>query len=602
MRATMRQVKATTVIASLLVLSLSLVACNKVAVTGTESSSDKAQNNGNGYDGNNGNGYDGKTYSAADANRTCADNGSHIVAAIRIATSGEAYLTRNNCTTVNPPLLLAPGSYQILNSSTLTYNGLSFSSGTAPTVTFTSPAANAVVGSSVSVSGTCSAIGKIVNLTAGSVNGSATCSNASTWNTTLNLSSLADGPVTLTASLTDYAAQSAQTSVNVSKSIPTATVTIQSSVTAINASNVTQVGFNGQCSDNGQTVQVSVGSVSKTATCSTSVWSLTMDLTPVADGVVTANVSHTNIYNRQGTASMTLNKITQAPTLAITSSTAVNSANVANFSLSGTCSSVGRPVNLSAGSFTATTTCTNSSTWSTVANLSSLQQGSILLTASQTDTVGNTSSANATLTKDTVVPTLTMNVPSGVTAATASSVTINGTCSENQRSVSISGSATATATCTSGSWNTNVNLSSSSGSAALTATQSDLAGNSSSVTNSVTITPVVNIQSASSTINRANVTAFSLSGTCSVLGQPVSLSSGAFSSTASCSNGGSWSATVDLSALADGSLVITASQSNSSGTTGNKTLSLTKDTTAPTVTLTTTVTRFQRCRFDLRSD
>ena len=138
-------------------------------------------------------------------------------------------------------------------------------------------------------------------------------------------------------------------------------------------------------------------------------------------------------------------------------------------------------------------------------SLSALAAGSHTYLITATDTAGNVSTAASyTWTVDITPPTVAITTPSanGTFAATTglASYAIAGTCSENGRSVAISGSITGSVTCSSGAWSTNINLSAlADGVVSLTATHTDVAGNSTSsaarTLTKDTVVPVINVTS-----------------------------------------------------------------------------------------------------------
>jgi hypothetical protein len=83
---------------------------------------------------------------------------------------------------------------------------------TIPTLSITTPITSSVANAgnvnSFPVSGNCSEAGRSVMLAVSSVTGSASC-NGTTWSGALNLSGLSDGPITLTANLSDIAGNNA---------------------------------------------------------------------------------------------------------------------------------------------------------------------------------------------------------------------------------------------------------------------------------------------------------------------------------------------------------------------------------------------------------
>lgn len=279
-------------------------------------------------------------------------------------------------------------------------------------------AANAT---SVAVSGTCSEPGRTVTL-GDTVSGSATCMGG-LWTANLNYSAAPNGTLTLTANHTDAAGNNAvQASITFEKQImPTPGININDVV--INNANKTSVPISGYCSEPGRTITIG-GAVSTTTTCTGNSWTKNIDYSGVADGtvLVTADIS-----NYAGTpapqASRNLLKDTVSPTVAINNA-AINLANQASVTLTGTCSEHGQLVSIT-GATSFTTAC-NSGTWSAIRDLSGLSEGNVALTATLPDAAGNTGTANRTLVKDTVPPSVNAGANKQINVATTQDATTGG--------------------------------------------------------------------------------------------------------------------------------------------------------------------------------
>jgi hypothetical protein len=191
---------------------------------------------------------------------------------------------------------------------------------------------------------------------------------------------------------------------------------------------------------------------------------------------------------------------------------------------------------------------------------------------------------------DGVIPTITILGALAVTSANESNYSLSGTCSEEGRIVSLEiDTISLTPICTSGSWTTgSVNVSSLSDNLSLpiTADLTDVAGNNAiqAVTSidKNTATPQVAI-ALSPDISSANVTGYSVSGTCTDVGIIVDVFIGTINIQPNCS-GGTWTTgSVDVSSLADNaSLLITADHLGAV----QATINIIKDTLSSTVTIT----------------
>lgn len=466
-----------------------------------------------------------------------------------------------------------------------------------PTVAITSSTViNAANVSAYTVSGTCSENGRTVSVAVGSVSGTPSCSSGS-WSVSLNVTPVADnGAVSVTANHTDAAGNAAtQATATVVKdtSVPTVAITVYP---IINNANKAAYTVSGTCSENTRTVSVSVGGVTATPTCTSSAWTATLNVTAVADNAsVSITADHSDSAGNNATqATRTVLKDTSNPTVAITSSPVINNANKASYTVTGTCSENTRTVSVSVGSVSGTPTC-SSNTWSTTLNVTAVaDNAAVAITADHSDAAGNAATqASTTVLKDTVVPTVAITAPANIISSNAAAYTVNGTCSENGRTVSLSvGGITATPTCSGGAWTATLNVTglSDSGSISITANHSDVAGNNatqaSATVQKVTGLPTVAITS-SAAINNTNKASYPVSGTCSENTRTVSVSVGGVTASPTCTSG-SWSASVNVSALADsGTVAMTADHSDSLGNSAiQATASVVKDTVIPTVAIT----------------
>ncbi|MGZ3774893.1 MAG: beta strand repeat-containing protein [Pseudobdellovibrionaceae bacterium] len=200
------------------------------------------------------------------------------------------------------------------------------------TVTISSPNSSDVITASnkaaFPVSGTCTESGRTVQVSAtGGVTAMPSCSGGA-WSTTLNLSSVADGNVTITANHSNVnSVAAAQASVTLSKdgSNPTISITTPAANAYVNNS----VTVTGSCTKTGP-VNVSVtGGVTGVASCDGSSYSSTLNITPSPEGAITISVSHTDSSgNTSTTATVNVTKDSVAPVIsafAVTNSSPTNS-------------------------------------------------------------------------------------------------------------------------------------------------------------------------------------------------------------------------------------------------------------------------------------
>lgn len=373
---------------------------------------------------------------------------------------------------------------------------------TAPTVTITTPASSGLVAtasglSTYAMAGACSENGRTVSIT-GAVSAATACT-AGAWSTTLNLTSLSDGSATLSATQNDAAGNSTtvSTSTIVDKTNPAV------SLTSFN-SGVYKGGASGSItwtatdtnlatapisllysSDSGSTWTSIATGLSNSGTYT---WTLPTVNNTTMMIKVTAVDKAGNTTSAVSSSTFTIDST--APTTSITSNPASpTNATTATFGFSGS-DTGGSTVasyqcQLDSGGYSS---CTSTKSYS------SLTAGSHTFYVKATDAVGNAQSTATTYTwtVDLTAPTLTITTPStNGTVALATglpSVTLAGACSENGINVAITGAVTGSASCASGAWSTNLNLNSlSDGTATLTATQTDVAGNSTAVSRTMIV-------------------------------------------------------------------------------------------------------------------
>ncbi len=208
------------------------------------------------------------------------------------------------------------------------------------------------------------------------------------------------------------------------------------------------------------------------------------------------------------------------------------------------------------------------------------------------DKAGNsTTVSTSAFTIDSTTPTLAITSPSAnsfVNIANVTNFPVSGTCSESGRNVMVFGTIT---TCSAGAWSTSLDLSSiAQGSFSFNVIHDDLAGNSTTTTTTFikdTVAPTLAITSPAigSAINIANVSAITVTGTCSENTQTVTFS-GSAAGTATCASG-SFSKVLNFSGATQGTVNLTATISDLAGNNTSSSRNFVKDTVAPTITVTT---------------
>ena len=450
------------------------------------------------------------------------------------------------------------------------------------------------------VSGSCSENGQSI-LLSGAAAGSAVCA-AGSWSVALDFSSASYGTVTLLANHVDAAGNYAtQDSRQFIRELPPV-LTIASPVSGayVNTTNQTAFVIAGTCGANGQPVMVS-GAGTGSGTCTAGSFSATVDLTSAPQGSLVVVANHATVNGTAATpVSVMLVKDTTLPVVAANSPAAgsyINAASEASFVVTGTCSENGRPVSITAGSVSASSTCSGG-LFTQALDLSVLPEGGVTVSFVQTDIAGNSSTtATRTFTKDTVVPIVTIDDPadmSTISIATEAAFTVSGSCSENGRTVVITGDVGGGAVCIAGSWTATLNfVGAPEGTVIVTVDLDDAAGNDGAsysrnfdheVTPALTVTDPI----AGSYVAIATQVGFPVEGACGANGQNVVIT-GAASGTAVCT-GGLWSTTLDFTAAAEGPISITVNHSSAAGSPAVPvTIGLTKDSVAPALTITTPI-------------
>lgn len=289
-----------------------------------------------------------------------------------------------------------------------------------------------------------------------------------------------------------------------------------------------------------------------------------------------------------------------APAVVITSPTSASSISTttASISIGGTASDA---VGVTQVSWTndrgGSGTASGTSSWS--ASGIALQAGANVLTVTARDAAGNTGTRTLTVTynpPDTTAPVVTITSPTSATTLTTSTtpLTLGGTASDAVGVTQVSwannrgGSGTATGTTT---WSA-ASIALLSGSNVLTVTARDAAGNTSTDTLTVTYNPPDTTAPVVTIATPTSATTYATNASTMALGGTASDSVGVTQVTWSNSRGGSGTATgatnwsVASIALQTGSNVLTVTARDAAGNTSTDTLTVTRDNTAPTVTIT----------------
>ncbi|HCM9192379.1 TPA: Ig-like domain-containing protein [Enterobacter cloacae subsp. dissolvens] len=373
----------------------------------------------------------------------------------------------------------------------------------------------------------------------------------------------------------------------------------------------------------GQTVTVTLGGNSYTAQVQPGgTWSVNVpsaDLSALADNGYTVQVSVSDTAGNPGSASKAITLDTTPPTVSfnvVAGDDVINSVEHAQAQIvSGTATgaNVGDKVVITIGSNQYTTTVDASGSWSVgvpASVISALTDGTVTLSATITDSAGNSSTQTHDVVVNTASVALTVNTVSDddvINAAEAgSSLVINGSSAQfasgTQVTVALNGKSYTATIQSDGSWSTTVPAADVGALAdgaryQVSVSAQDSAGNSASATHSISVdttAPVVSIATLSGddVLNAAEAQQpLTVHGSSSAeAGQSVTVTLGGKSYTATVANDGTWTLDVpaaDLAALNQGALTVTASVNDKAGNSGQTTHTLTVDTVAPTVTIST---------------
>ena len=504
---------------------------------------------------------------------------------------------------------------------------------TPPTVSFNVVAGDDVInsvehGQAQIVSGTATgaSVGDKLIITIGSNQYTTTVDASGKWSVGVPasvISALADGTVTLSATITDSAGNSSTQTHDVVVNTASVALTVNtlSGDDVINAAEAgASLVINGSSAQfaSGTQVTITLNGKSYTATIqSDGAWQTTVpaaDVGALADGAsYQVSASAQDSAGNSASATHTISVDTTAPVISVNTLSGDDVLNAAEaqqtLTVHGSSSAeAGQTVTVTLGGKTYTALVGSDGTWTLdvpAADLVALSQGALTVTAVVNDKAGNSGQTTHTLTVDTVAPAVTISTVADDdivnNAEQLAGQTISGTTTAEQGqtvTVSFNGHSYQATVGADGSWSVFVPgrdfLGLSDGDYTITATVSDKAGNPGSATHDVTLngdvpTIVINTFAQDDIVNAAeHGTPLIVSGTTDApAGQTVTITLNGKTYTATVQNDGTWSYTVgsaDVTALADGgSYVINAQVSNTIGNSGSDNHSVTVDLTAPSM-------------------
>ncbi|EOK8581262.1 Ig-like domain-containing protein [Escherichia coli] len=487
-------------------------------------------------------------------------------------------------------------------------------------------------GAALTLSGSTSGVeaGQTVTVTFGGKTYTTTVAANGSWSTTVpaaDLAALRDGDASAQVRVTNVNGNSATATheYSVDSAAPTVTINTIASDNIINASEaaagVTVSGTS--TAQTGQTLTVTLNGTNYQTTVQTDgSWSLTLpasDLTALANNGYTLTATVSDLAGNLGSASKGVTVDTTAPVISfntVAGDDVIN--NVEHIQaqiISGTATGAvagDRLVVTIAGQQYVTSTDA-SGNWSVgvpASVISGLEDGTVTISATITDSAGNSSTQTHNVQVNTAAVSLSVSTISGdnlINAAEAgSALTLSGTgtnfATGTVVTVLLNGKGYSATIQSNGSWSVNVPAAdvaalSDGTSYTVSASAQDSAGNSATASRSVAVdltAPVISINTVS-TDDRLNAAEqqqpLTLNGSTSAeVGQTVTVTFGGKTYTATVAANGTWALNVpavDLAALGQGAQTITASVNDRAGNPGQATHALTVDTVAPTVTIAT---------------
>ena len=450
------------------------------------------------------------------------------------------------------------------------------------------------------------------------------------WTATVpsaDLAGLKDGDASVQVSVTNAHGNSASAGreYSVDATAPTVTIDTVAGDNVINGSEAAAgVAISGTTTaEVGQTVTVTLGGNSYTAQVQQGgVWSVNVpgtDLSALADNGYTVQVSVSDAAGNPGSAGKAITLDTTPPTVSfnvVAGDDVINSVEHGQAQVvSGTATgaSVGDKLIITIGSNQYTTTVDASGKWSVgvpASDISALTDGTVTLSATITDSAGNSSTQTHDVVVNTASVALTVNTLSGddvINAAEAgASLVINGSSAQfasgTQVTITLNGKSYTATIQSDGSWTTTVPAAdvgtlADGASYQVSVSAQDSAGNSASATHTISVdttAPVISVNTLSGddVLNAAEAQQpLTVHGSSSAeAGQTVTVTLGGKTYTALVANDGTWTLDVpaaDLANLSEGALTVTASVNDKAGNNGQTTHTLTVDTVAPAVTIST---------------
>ncbi len=432
---------------------------------------------------------------------------------------------------------------------------------TPPAVIINSPVNGTYLNNpSITVSGTVSDAISWVNTV--SVNGTTAALTGETYNSSIQLT---EGPNTITATATDAAENTGNASVSVVLDTTPPKITLDAVKTITNNP---QLIFTGKIED-ASPVSLTVNGIP--VSISNNTFSAAVTLT---EGNNTITVSATDKAGNSAISSTNVTLDTFPPVVSITSHQNGQYLNTPQIAISGT---VSEPVTVTVNGISAGAIHESPVQFSS--NLT-LAEGQNTITVIATDEAGNNGNANLTVTLDTILPTITLSPMPSITNSPQIQARGNVEDANPIDSVMINGKSVGAIEELPFQFNTELTLSEGLNTIKFIAT--DKAGNSSETETTILLDTTPPIVSITSPVNQGTLNASSLT----VTGISKDASSGIASVTVNGINaeisGDAYSTTIQLK---EGENQVTVTATDAAGNTGQSTITIYLDTTAPAISI-----------------
>ncbi|KAF7771211.1 hypothetical protein PCIT_a4271 [Pseudoalteromonas citrea] len=286
---------------------------------------------------------------------------------------------------------------------------------------------NAAEDNDVLIQGSGAESGATVAVNIDGVSKSTTADSSGNWTllgNELDISALNNGSLTVSVTQTDIAGNTSSadtTSITLDNQAPSV-VTITTPIEGdgiVNASEDNDVLVKGSGAESGASVSINIDGVSKTTTADSSGnWTLSgneLDISALNNGSLTVSVTQADAAGNTSSATTTTITLDNVTPDALTITTpietdgTVNAAEDDDVLIQGSGAESGATVSVDIGGVSTTTTADSGGNWTlsgTELDISSLNNGTLTVTATQADSAGNTSSsATQTINLDNVAPT-----------------------------------------------------------------------------------------------------------------------------------------------------------------------------------------------------